>query len=53
MPGHQDDDFYADLDELVRLNIEMDGGAKEHYGADVKINKVNCRTFLENLGNYG
>ena len=21
-------------------------------GTDVKINRVNCRTFLENLGNY-
>ena len=29
--GHQDDDFYAELDEWAKLNIEMDDGAKEHW----------------------
>ena len=29
--GHQDDNFYADLDEWARLNIDMDDGAKEHW----------------------
>ena len=29
--GHQDDNFYADLDEWASLNIDMDDGAKEHW----------------------
>ena len=27
--GHQDYNFYADLDEWASLNIDMDDGAKE------------------------
>ena len=29
--GHQDDNFYADLNEWASLNIDMDDGAKEHW----------------------
>ena len=29
--GHQDDNFYADLDEWARLNIDINDGAKERW----------------------
>ena len=46
--GHQDDDEDAQLDSWAKLNIEMDGKAKEHwYRTNQREEPQQCRIFGE------
>ena len=50
--GHQDDNFFADLDEWASLNMDMDDGVR-NTGSEVKIFAHNNSTSLESHGLFG